>query len=1105
MRLHLATAQRLELADGTARELAALDAALLAWLALEGPTPRARLAQLLWPDKDVEAARNSLRQRLFQLRRQSGVDLVAGSTTLSLADGVSHDLDEAAGVLHGVAAEDIARGEFAQWLDLQRTRRSQQARRALAERAEAAEQARDWGEALRSVNELLALDPLSEDAHRRLMRLHYLAGDRASALLAFDRCEQVLKDEVGTKPSAETVAVLDAIQRADVAVLPRRARPPAALLRPPRLVGRDDAWHVLADAAETGRPVLVEGEAGMGKSRLVSDFAARVPQASLTLSARPGDGAVPYASAARLVRSLVQRCGEPPAGLRHTLARLLPEWGESLGSPDDPRESARLHAAIGTMVGQAADAGVALIVLDDLHFADAASAEALCALADGEGAPTWVITSRPHEGSDAARAGIERLLAHGRARRVVLGPLGEAQVAELVDSLAVPGWSGVAMAPRLVRHTGGNPLFLLETLKSMPLDGGASVANLPAAATVTDLVGRRIGRLSPDAVKIARCAALAGEDFSAELATHLLGAGPLELADAWAELEAAQVLHEQSFAHDLIRDAARGSVPAPLARQLHAQIAQYLGQHGAPPRRIAAHWQASPQPHRAVPFLVQAGRDALRALRRLEAAQCYIDAADLLERGGDRGAAFDTLDEYFVWRRFPPDDLQEQAIDRLTALAETPLQRAIASEHRAGWLVQRGEFTRAGELAAEALGLFQHEQAPALAAALMVKLTGGHLQRGDNDEAVRTMYRAVALAEASDDDDAKQLAVGMLSTALNWAGRYSESEPHKVRAVELAKRSGRPIVIIDALIELAAARRGMGRIDLARAGLEQAEQLARSHDIEMGQHWPWFDLDRTRVALMLGDYTLALQRIEAAMRLLDAEMPSWRIAADNMATPLWMILGQWARAQRSAQAALARCEEAVPLYAAQAKWFALQVEMALHPVPDALARVDAALDRFGGDGAHATHEWRLLRSTLVDADDGVRIACAVRDEARHNGLLGVALDAELHACQAALRGADRARAAAHARAALALWSTVEPRQSYRAQIWLEAARALAEKDPDEQRRLVHKAARWVTETAQQRVPLEFRDSFLYRNPVNRELLELASRLRLPKGEGLTPR
>jgi len=89
-------------------------AALLAWLALEGPTPRMRLAQLLWPDSEPEAARNALRQRLFQLRRQLGTELVSGSTTLALAEGVSHDLHDSDSVL-GDAAHAFG-AELAAWL-----------------------------------------------------------------------------------------------------------------------------------------------------------------------------------------------------------------------------------------------------------------------------------------------------------------------------------------------------------------------------------------------------------------------------------------------------------------------------------------------------------------------------------------------------------------------------------------------------------------------------------------------------------------------------------------------------------------------------------------------------------------------------------------------------------------------------------------------------------------------------------------------------------------------------------------------------------------------------------------------------------------------------
>ena len=110
---------------------------------------------------------------------------------------------------------------------------------ALVELADMAERARDYADALSHAQELLALEPLSEAAHRRVMRLHYLRGDRAAALLAFDRCEQLLKDEVGAKPSADTLALLATIEQsaasptAVVSLLPTgRAR------YPPRCNGR---------------------------------------------------------------------------------------------------------------------------------------------------------------------------------------------------------------------------------------------------------------------------------------------------------------------------------------------------------------------------------------------------------------------------------------------------------------------------------------------------------------------------------------------------------------------------------------------------------------------------------------------------------------------------------------------------------------------------------------------------------------------------------------------------------------------------------------------------------------------------------------------------
>jgi hypothetical protein len=159
VRLQLATAPQCTDRSGRSWPLAPRDAALLAWLAIQGPTPRARLAVLLWPDSAPEAARNTLRQRLFQLRRQLGEDIATGSTLLALAPGVEHDLADAATVLDGQETDFSA--DFTAWLARTRAERSEGVRVQLRSRAEAAERAGDYNALAQWARQLLAAVPSS--------------------------------------------------------------------------------------------------------------------------------------------------------------------------------------------------------------------------------------------------------------------------------------------------------------------------------------------------------------------------------------------------------------------------------------------------------------------------------------------------------------------------------------------------------------------------------------------------------------------------------------------------------------------------------------------------------------------------------------------------------------------------------------------------------------------------------------------------------------------------------------------------------------------------------------------------------------------------------
>ena len=499
-------------ARGTTVALAARDAALLAWLALEGPTPRARLAAMLWPGSDLGAARNTLRQRLFQLRKLVGADLVSGTHTLALGADVEHDLEDSDNVL-GAMPDEIG-GEFAAWLEQQRGRRRGRTRAMLVELSQMAEGAGDFADALSHAQELLALEPLSEDAHRRVIRLHYLRGDRAAALLAFDRCEKSLKDEVGAAPSAETLALLATISAARPPALPAVGQAvPASVLLPPRMIGRDDELAALHRAWQSAQVLALIGEAGLGKTRLLQALV-ESHDGVVRAAGRPGDAGVPFATLARLLRAVTARGeaaagsdGQLPAGTRTEIARVLPEFDVSGGRHTGEGQRLVMQRAVRSLL--AAQADLSGLVVDDLHFADEASLDMLRSLIDEDSDPEhaaarplrWALAYRPAEAGSPVQALHDALVEQARLAPIALAPLGVEALAALVDSLGLPGVDGKALAPGLLRRTGGNPLFVLETLKQAwverTLDRLADAALLPRPLSVGRLIERRIAQLSP--------------------------------------------------------------------------------------------------------------------------------------------------------------------------------------------------------------------------------------------------------------------------------------------------------------------------------------------------------------------------------------------------------------------------------------------------------------------------------------------------------------------------------------------------------------------------------------------------------------------------------
>ena len=1079
-------------AGGRPQALTATDALLLAWLALEGATSRERLAQLLWPDSPTEAARNALRQRLFRLRKQVGVDLVAGSSTLTLAGGVVHDLHGATALLGDLQVPECP--ELDHWLAGRRGTQQAQARHLIEARIETLEAAGDTAAALPLALQLLQAEPLSEDAHRRVMRLHYLRGDHAAAMLAFDQCEQMLKHEVGARPSPETLALLATIESSAAVpgAAPARHSMPASVLRPPRLVGRDTELAMLQRGLAAGHVVVVVGEAGMGKSRLLQALAATQP-GLLHASGRPGDQLVPYATIARALRQVLDL--DPTAAdpaLRRALSMVLPELGSGSTLPRQPPVAQPVLALL-----RNASRVLQALALDDLHFADDASVELLQGLLTAPrdavaSAPRWCLGLRPATPGSRQQALLDALASAGPHTRLALQPLAETHMAELVDSLALPGVSGARTAALLHQRSGGNPLFALETLKLAWSEGTITLADgLPRPASLAQLIGQQLARLSPAALQLARVAAVAGVDFSIPLAQALLQRNALELADAWAELEAQHVLRGDAFAHDLIHDAVLQGLPEVIARHLHGQTAAWLeGQQGEP-ARVAAHWEAAGQRARALPALQAAAERAHRALREGERIAFLLRAADIAQAADRHDEAFELVHSAILGHMNTirqADGLPLLA--RQAQLARTPLQHARVAGNRAWYAAVLGDLPTALAIGQHALQMAQPLGDAALTAIIRQRLGTALVMAARFDEALPHMRSAEAWMESSATALERTEFHGNLAVVLDNLGRPAEAQVHHLRAITDAAAENDHPQLATALANHALNRLDAGDVHRASEQVAQAQHILTTYEMA-GSSAGFAATLRAQCERALGRYGAALDWCDRAEHILAERNPARLPVARLHRAHVWLDLGQHARALQVLDGPeLAAARELPARFAV--RWLLLLARVKRRLGARQADAVACLLDEAASLApANGWPELALLVRTeqALAQEPAAALAQlqAVAAEARARKLHAAELGALLHATALAQAHAP-ALALPPAQAAMALAADAEALHADRALRWLAPAQALAATHAPQASAWALAGQEWLRNTASAHVAAEFADSFLHQHPLNRALL-----------------
>lgn len=474
---------------------------------------------ICWPDADASAALGSLRVALHAARRALEPELAPrAASSYLISDGTLLRLDprtvwidadhaerlaEAAldsgsttrlgAALGAFTGELLPEDRYAPWTDSRRERLAVVCERLRITLAEALLDEDAADEAATVARSALDENPADERAHQLLMSAYLRQGLRRQAVRQFHACREALDSELGVRPGPRTqrlhLLALDAGGAAAPVARPAAGFTPPGAVRGPApapLRGRDAVLDRLL-APDAPAVQLICGEAGLGKTRLVSEAARRAlgeGSAVLWGAGHDAEGHTPFGAFVEALDGWL--ADRPPAeraraGAEYPeLASLLPSLGQAGGgaerSPEEERE--RLFRAAAGLLGELAETAPVLVVLDDLHAADAGSFQLLGHLArrvrTARGPVRFVATYRSEEltETDPRRAGLESLVRQRLARHVELPRLGRDDCLTLAaDALGLP--AGSAVPERVWDLSLGNPLFALELARAFGDERGA--------------------------------------------------------------------------------------------------------------------------------------------------------------------------------------------------------------------------------------------------------------------------------------------------------------------------------------------------------------------------------------------------------------------------------------------------------------------------------------------------------------------------------------------------------------------------------------------------------------------------------------------------------
>ena len=712
-----------------------------------------------------------------------------------------------------------------------------------------------------------------------------------------------------------------------------------------RMVGRE---HELADLmgvwkramAGEGQVLLVSGEPGIGKTRLVKELMAHaaITGGKVHFGECYAEGGRPYAPFAQMLADELGRPGQPglelPGSVLADIITIAPELrnlynGGSQNLPGDPiEEQQHLIESMASWVTDQAGRSTVLVFIDDAHWADSGTLLVVRHLARRSRRQRLLIVLTYREIELSENRPLQTLLYDFNRERLVtrlkLTRLGREDTQEMLASMLSPTAEiDDALVDAVFRETEGNPFFIEEVCKALVEEGKLCCEDACWQATDLDNIGipqsirltiqARLSRLPLQTQEIMKLAAILGREFDFDTLKQASGLDEDELITAIEEAERAQIVNEVPhnkpggatfrFAHALIPSSLRESIIGLRRQRLHRRAALAIEElHPEDFENLAYQFEQAGDGERAIANYSRAIERALSIFANQEAEKYCKAALELIEIRPERAPLLAFLGEaLFRQSRY------EQAVSTWKEAIEInkavrnfdQMARLYARSARATWYI--GDANRALVTCQEGLAEIPKELETPGMAALLHEIARAYRFTDQPEEALPLCQQALALADKFGLAEIQAETLATIGILPNIS--YEAAEQALTRAIEIAEASQLPLTVARAHLNLSGHLGTRGNMVTALKHIERARDLAHETRIYT---WEWdYLLSVIDVAITMADFTKAEENIRA-LRNLQGYLPN--PASATVAALMFEAAIVWRRGDpRKAVAMLKEC------------------------------------------------------------------------------------------------------------------------------------------------------------------------------------------------------